>query len=651
MSRVARAVVAAVTSLVVGSVVFDAGAQTAAPLPGARPPAPVPTRPISWTTERVAIFKDGYALVVKSTKVRVGERMRLTSDDVPDAAVLGCFWSTAEGATISGMTAQWVEETSFRDKDAVCLSVIELLRANRGRQVILGLGGGEPPVSGAIREILEEPAPASPASAGAAPGDAGAGVLLRQVLSVDGAPDAPRPVAGETVTRIQPVGGAFVVIETGQNSRRVAFPIAQIRSVTGDELATRAVRREEVVRRTKRLTIDLRPDGAAPAGSTTGDEATVRLFYFTPGVRWIPTYRVATASPESTEAEISLQAEVLNELEDVAGAKVDLVVGVPNFRFKGVISPMSLEPVLRSSLSHAAPQLMGQSGQFSNAIFTQRASEMTARHEPAGDVVVPVDFAGDAAMNGPGGGQNDDLFVYPLDGFELARGGRATIPLWTARAPLKHVYTMDLAIVRDKQNSSGEDYSYGRSSRFNSGNPIGGALPPSPLELSDGRIWHQLELRNNSNVPWTTGAALLLRGTLPLGQDLLTYTPVAGTTRLPVTVAINVQGSYAEVETAREPGGLNWNGYTYARVTKKATIKVSNYRSEASQSTVHLCIGGKVLKASEAGVVTINDYRRDDWGSNGHDYSPNNHSDVEWKFSLAAGKSVELVVEFEMFVR
>src|SRR6185436_4415002 len=118
-------------------------------------------------------------------------------------------------------------------------------------------------------------------------------------------------------------------------------------------------RREEVTNRHKRLTFELgAPTGARKDSAerpSPGSPVKLTIVYFTPGVRWIPTYRVG--GELKTDAAINLQAELLNELEDIDGAALDLVVGVPSFRFKGVISPMSLERELRNALITAAPQL------------------------------------------------------------------------------------------------------------------------------------------------------------------------------------------------------------------------------------------------------------------------------------------------------
>ena len=54
---------------------------------------------------------------------------------------------------------------------------------------------------------------------------------------------------------------------------------------------------------------------------------------------------------------------------------LDIVVGVPNFRFGRTPSPLVLESVLRNALAEAAPNLMGNSSQLSNAMYTQRSGE------------------------------------------------------------------------------------------------------------------------------------------------------------------------------------------------------------------------------------------------------------------------------------
>ena len=51
---------------------------------------------LELTTEKVIVFKDGHCLVIKRGKATTDDDGRVYTDAVPDSAVLGSFWATAE---------------------------------------------------------------------------------------------------------------------------------------------------------------------------------------------------------------------------------------------------------------------------------------------------------------------------------------------------------------------------------------------------------------------------------------------------------------------------------------------------------------------------------------------------------------------------
>nr|MBA2627212.1 hypothetical protein [Gemmatimonadales bacterium] len=238
------------------------------------------------------------------------------------------------------------------------------------------------------------------------------------------------------------------------------------------------------------------------------------------------------------------------------------------------------------------------------------------------------------------GGQQD-LFVYGAKRLALKKGARITIPLWQSTAALRHLYTLDIPVVRDAQSGSS-------IRRGQNGNPD--PSDRSPQRLAENQVWHQFELSNASAVPWTTGAALIIRDTLPIGQDLLTYTPVGSASLMPVTVAIDMCGGYSEEELSRQPNGLHWNGYDYGLIRKKATITVRNLRKQPSLTRVSVALGGKAEKISDGGTIQLNDHRSDDWSENSG-REANNHSDLSWEFTLDAGASKTLICEFGYYQR
>ena len=361
-----------------------------------------------------------------------------------------------------------------------------------------------------------------------------------------------------------------------------------------------------------------------------GKPQTVRLLYFTDGMRWIPTYRVGGGLV--SDAELALQGEVINQAEDVKGASLDLVVGVPAFRFKDVGSPLTLESVMRGTLSRVAPQVMAQqmaSNRFCSN-YERGGFDESERAGPSALETAP-ELATEASQ---------DLFLYGVGKVTLGRGARATYPLWQSTTALRHLYTMDVQVVRNHQ--SGE-HSYRSSKRS-----VAEDSRPSRA-TSSSPIWHELELGNAGPLPWTTGAALVLKDGVPLGQDLLPYTAPGSKSLLPMTIAVDLRGRYEEQEIRREPNVLSWSGRTYSRVFKKGTLTLRSSRKEASPVRVTLAMGGNVEAATEGGVVKLNDLRGEDWASGAS--SVNNHSDVTWELTLAPGETKTLEVSFAFYVQ
>jgi hypothetical protein len=561
---------------------------------------------LALATERVVVFKDGYALFVKAGRATADASGRVFTEEVPGGTVLGCFWALGEDRRVLGLRAGWEETRETRTREAPCLGVLDLLRANVGQVVTLGLTREHAAdVTGRVLEVLdEEPRPEEP--------------------PVPGAPPPPRPTApwGRSVRPVPVAGGSHVVVAQGERGR-IVLPVAEVRTVSGESLSTRIRRREEVVTRTKRLSVELGKDAA-------GKPATVRLLYFAEGVRWIPSYRVEGDLVK--DARVALQGEVLNEAEPIVDAALDLVVGVPSFRFKDVASPLTLEEAMRSALRNAAPMLAQQmaSNRLSNTF--QNEADFGEAGGRSGAFEAAPELAREA---------HQDLFVYGLGKASLPKGSRAAFPLWQSTVPVRHLYTMDLHVVRDYRSG---DWAV-RSARSEA---LLGSVP-RPDRTGTNLVWHELELTNASDVPWTTGAALLLQGDLPLGQDVLPYTSTGTASRLPVTVAVDLAGKWEEKEVERQPNALSWSQWTYSLVVKQGTATVSNKRKEPSLVRVSLALGGKASQPSPDAKVTLNDLRSDDWSDSP---SPvNNHSDVVWEATLAAGETRTFTVRFSFYVR
>jgi hypothetical protein len=206
---------------------------------------------------------------------------------------------------------------------------------------------------------------------------------------------------------------------------------------------------------------------------------------------------------------------------------------------------------------------------------------------------------------------------------------------------------MDIKAARTRGGETVLGYRGGRGGEASGADPSGVA---SPLRATMNPVWHQLELTNNSKVPWTTGAALTMRDSLPIGQDLLTYTPAAGCALLPLTVAVDLHGSFDEEETSRTPNALRVEGYDYTLIRKKGTLTLSSFRKERSIMRLSVGVGGKVEQASDDGRIKMNDFRAEDWVDAGH-LHVNNHSDVTWEMEIGAGETKKVSYTVSFYVR
>jgi hypothetical protein len=602
-------------------------------------PAHAAASQLELSTERVIIFKDGYGLIVKNGKATADAQGKMFTPQVPEAAILGSFWAMSDGQKMLAMEAGWEEKREVREKRTACITIPELLRANVGRRITVSLGEHRT-ITGQLAQVLDMPADTTAVASPYAPGffvegqtgrspfealrsmsearmarmitDSGYGASVLQ----------PGEEGGILRRELTPVGGNYVVMDETEAGRMV-LPVAQVQAVSGKDLQTQMVREEEVFSRTKRLNFDYGKEAA-------GKDVKLKLFYFTAGLRWIPTYRVSGELKD--KAELSLQGEILNESEDLEKAALDLVVGVPNFRFKDTISPLTLERMMRNALTMPHPGLAMRNNEFGNSLnanYSQQAGAWRGREVEGGSAAAMA-----PELSGAAGEQ--DMFVYSVKEFSLKKGSRGTVPLWQNTVPMRHVYTLDLRPIRSRSGSSHVEPQQGAN--------------PSPLKIATNKIWHQLELANNSTLPWTTGAALSMRENLPLGQDLLTYTPVGGCSLLPLTVAVDMLSSYDEEEVSRKSSAIQVDGTSYSLITKKGTISVTNYRKQKSVMRVSLSTGGRVADASDEGKVKMNDWAGGDWQESGY-HMINNHSDVTWDLSIEAGQTKVIYYTVSFYTR
>ncbi|MCC6546048.1 hypothetical protein IT570_02680 [Candidatus Sumerlaeota bacterium] len=577
---------------------------------------------IDLKTDRVVVFKDGYGLFMKKGKAHTDESGRVFTNDVP-RALLGTLWASSADGTPVGVRAELVESVRRSTETFPATSMQDLLRANVGGEISVTME--KESLEGTLKQLVEPGAEAKD--------------LEDRVVTI--VPDNPEPALDPynasysarifpplpTPSPARPSGEAFAVI-VGKDGKTHVIAVRDIKSLSGTTVKTEAPAAGVEAKRTKRLTFEF---GNAAANK----DVEINLLYLQEGVQWVPSYRLDGDLKQT--ATMALQGELINEAEDIEGASVDLVVGVPNFKFNDRVSPLALDRELRRTLTTI------DRGMGNNALSNRILNSQMAYVGGDGGGGAQPGIAGffDASMDTQAG---QDLFFYNARNVSLKKGGRMMLPLWSSGVTVGHCYRFNVDVGRLLRQGLRDAPMQGGSF----GSPA--SPPASPLEVSRNEVWHIVEMKNETQTPWTTGAALVLQEGMPISQDVLAYTSPGGTGSLPITVAVDVRGEFRDEESARKQSAFQRNGAEYDRITKRGTITLTNYRKEESKVQVNVSVGGKVTTTSDGGTIRLNDYRAGDWGEN-QGIAANQHSDVHWELALQPGEKKEITYNVEFFGR
>ncbi|KAJ5074137.1 hypothetical protein M0811_00765 [Anaeramoeba ignava] len=339
---------------------------------------------LKLTTEKVLVFKNGDCLIIKKG-VGTSRNNTYWTEDVPQNTILGSVWVDPKDGKLISFDAG-VQTTKEKSKERVlCTDFFQLLDSNKGSKCTVLLPKDKV-ISGTIREALvnniDEEKTDKP-------------------VQTSGLPDLSRSYRSEAIK------GNLFVISNDQGDHIVRIDqVQQLILPQNSKLYTKKI----ITKTTKRLTFRFEPkeedkqekdqknnenSEKDQKKTTTDSELSIDekeksdkqdekkgelitreliIVYFVVGViRWIPTYRIQVA-PKSEQMEItedkktpkqildlSCQAEIINAGESLVDAYLELVVGVPSFKFRDTISPFSLEPTIKNLLNEKIPQIMGVS--------------------------------------------------------------------------------------------------------------------------------------------------------------------------------------------------------------------------------------------------------------------------------------------------
>jgi hypothetical protein len=346
--------------------------------------------------------------------------------------------------------------------------------------------------------------------------------------------------------------------------------------------------------------------------------ANLTMGYLEHGLGWTPSYLVSLQDDKT--AQITMQAVLVNDAEDLRDSDLFFVVGVPNFAYANVPSPMALQQSLLEFMQAASRK------DEANARY---ANPLTGQMTIGG--VVDLDAAAEPSLTSTieelQGTQEEDLFLYSRKNVTLGRGERATYNVFSQGVSYEHVYEWNL------EEQSRVDGFGNAQNNSNSG---------VDRSTKKDDIWHALRLKNTTKFPWTSAPAMVISGTKPLSQDTVPYTPKGAASSLRLTVATDIRASHEENEVERQKDVQRRRNHNYDEVTIEGTLTVKNYKNKE----VHLSIadrvrgnlesqtdGGKATKLAEAIAVD------------------NPLSRLTWEVTLNAGEEKVIKYRYKVWLR
>jgi hypothetical protein len=493
-------------------------------------------------TASVAAFKNGLAFVVKQGEVQLQAGVG-NLEPLPNAT-LGSLWIAPNdpGASLDEVVAR---RNRFAEPQNLTL-LADVLRANAGKVVTI--------VDNSQKEYTGEIVGVRQADKGEISGEGSTSLPnpSEESVGANGLLSVGQPRVAPEFLLLKAEGKLLALYF--HNVARVILPADAILQ-----------QRQEVERKALQFKI-----------KGVSGHANLTMGYLEHGLGWTPSYLISLQ--DDNKAQITMQAVLVNDAEDLKNADLFFVVGVPNFAYSNVPSPMALEQSLLEFMQ-AASRRDVTNARDANAITGQ----MTVGGVLALDAEAGPGFA--TTSEALQGEQEEDLFLYSRKDVTLARGARATYNVFSETVHYEHIYEWSL---EDQPRVDGF------------GNARSNANAGADWSTRD-NIWHALRLKNTTKFPWSSAPTMVISGTRPLSQDTLPYTPKGATSSLKLTVATDIRASHEENEVERQRDVQRRHNYNYDQVTVEGKLTIKNYKTKAVQLSIADRVRGTVESQTDNG--------------------------------------------------
>ena len=514
-------------------------------------------------TQSVSIFKNGTAFFVKNGTVETSEKSwSVYGKDIPQA-LNGTFWLSSPSNDFELVKA--FQKEVIEKKEATALDFAAMLALNDGAGVTLQ-----------FRDTSYK----------------GKVISLQKEIKKDETPNLSAPLFALELS----------------SGKTIIFTYDRIKSLVHLEFDKMPTYRYTAIQKKQvpTLQIDFKSDKKQQA---------LDMMYLSNGLAWKPDYKIDLL--EEDKARLSLRSTVINNVENVKTKQLNLVAGVPNFKYATKVSEL-IDFLDLTTYTLDNTLYNNQPVTLSNLAIPQ--NEANYRHDGYAYNSDPRTF------NAPQheGTAIEDLYFYTLQDVELKKGERGFFDIFSVEIPVKHIYE---AILENNNINYSLEYNFIKKT-----NPV----------------IHTIKLTNNSPYTWTAAPALVVKKdkgqNAPISQDKLGYTSQKDNISVKLTEAPDVSVQFLENETNRDIGKktVKRGKYTYYHdlVTVEAEITVHNYKSKAIDLDIKRLISGELKKSSE----TWKKAPRVQFG-----YTLNKKTDVCWEIKLEAGERKVIKYSYSFF--
>lgn len=344
---------------------------------------------------------------------------------------------------------------------------------------------------------------------------------------------------------------------------------------------------------------------------STKDKQPLDMMYLSNGLAWKPDYKIELLAED--KARLSLRSTVVNEAEDIKTDKLNLVAGVPNFKYATKIAD------LIDFLQVDAYGVIGHRQNYISNIAVQTNEFLNSSIGYASDEEFNAPTETTTSTNLEEATAMEDLYYYTLKDIVLKKGERALFDIFSIEVPIEHIYE---TVLGDNDINYSLEYSFVKKE-----NPV----------------VHTIKLTNNSEFTWTAAPALVLKHdqqqNAPISQDKLGYTSQKDNISVKLTEAPDVSIKFLEKESGREVSKktIKRDRYTYYSdlVSVEAEITVHNYKNKPVRLDIKRAITGELKESSLKWKLAP----RVLFG-----YTLNKKTDVCWEMTLNAGE--EKVIKY-----